>query len=450
MAKPHVLVVTYPAQGHVIPLLEFSQWLVTHGLRVTLVNTEFIQKKLAGSNGGVPHGGDLAMVSIPDGLEPWDDRKDLRRNTEAFYGRVPAAELESVIARMNEEEEGRIACVVADVSMAWALDVAARMGIRRAVFCTASAAMTALFFDTARMVADGVIDGDGEILKHQLIQLSPDMAAVHTTDFIWACIGDKPTRKAFFHSWAVSLPWIQSADKIICNSAHELEPGAFSLHPELLPMGPLLASNRLAGKTAGSFLPEDSSCLSWLDRHPASSVVYVAHGTSTEHGPAQLVELALGLELTARPFLWVVRDDNEKKLPEGFLERVGDRGMIIRWAPQQEVLRHPSVGCFVSHCGWNSTVEGVSSGVPIVCWPYFADQRLNRSYICDKWRVGLGVRQDESSGVVRREEIKEKVERVLGDEGFKERALDVKAKVVGSVTSRKNMNRFVEWIKDGT
>ncbi|KAK6155019.1 hypothetical protein DH2020_009267 [Rehmannia glutinosa] len=214
-----------------------------------------------------------------------------------------------------------------------------------------------------------------------------------------------------------------------------------------------LASNRL-GKAAGHFWPEDSSCLAWLDQQPINSVIYVAFGSLTVFDQTQFEELALGLELTNRPFLWVVRQDIttdiDEAYPKGFKDRVQNRGRMVTWAPQQQVLSHPSVACFVSHCGWNSAIEGVSNGVPILCWPYFADHFFNQSYICDKWKVGLGFSKDES-GIIRHGEIKDKLETILTDKSYKERALNLRAKTMDSVRegrSRENFNKLVEWIKD--
>ncbi|XP_022866242.1 UDP-glycosyltransferase 83A1-like, partial [Olea europaea var. sylvestris] len=137
-------------------------------------------------------------------------------------------------------------------------------------------------------------------------------------------------------------------------------------------------------------------------------------------------------------------------MPEGFNDRVQNRGLIVSWAPQQKVLSHPSVACFLSHCGWNSTVEGVSNGVPFLCWPYFADQFFNQTYICDHWEVGLELDRD-ARGIIRKEEIKNKLEQLLIDERYKERALNLQAKTVASATkgcSHKNFNNFVDWVKD--
>ncbi|KAL3624048.1 hypothetical protein CASFOL_032864 [Castilleja foliolosa] len=448
--KPHVLVVTYPAQGHVIPVLEFSQWLVRLGVRVTFVNTEFSHKKIINFMSDSDKFEDLTMVTIPDGLEPGDDRKDLGKNTEALY-RVPPGELESLILKINGRDEDKIACVIADAPMAWALEVAEKLGIRRAAFWTAPAAVLALSFHIPKLISDGIVDTNGKMLKNETIQLSSTMPRMNSGDFIWASIGDEPTQTIFFHSLIRNNAQLQSVDYVIINSSHDLEPASFSLIPNSLSVGPLLASNRL-GKTVGYFWPEDSACLAWLDQQPTNSVIYVSFGTSTELDQSQFEELALGLELTNKPFLWVVREDisTAKMYPEGFKVRVRDRGVMVSWAPQQQVLSHPSVACFVSHCGWNSTIEGVSCGVPFICCPYYADQMLNQTYICDEWKVGLGLSKDES-GIMRKQEIKGKLEGLLSDGGFKERALDLRAKVMKSVKeglSYENLNKLVEWIKD--
>lgn len=237
-------------------------------------------------------------------------------------------------------------------------------------------------------------------------------------------------------------------DWILCNSSHELEPGALKLVPRCVPIGPLLASNRL-GQSAGNFWTEDSASLSWLDQQPPNSIIYVAFGSSTFLDETQFKELALGLEFTNRPFLWVVRQDltqNTRAYPEGFEERIRNRGKIVGWVPQQMVLSHPSVACFLSHCGWNSTLESVSNGVPLLCWPYYADQFLNEAYISDFWKVGLGLEKDEG-GMITREEISKKVEILLSDEGYKNRAMNLQSKAVSSGRSQKNFSDFVDWIK---
>ena len=248
---------------------------------------------------------------------------------------------------------------------------------------------------------------------------------------------------------------VKATEWLLCNSTYDLEPAAFALAPNILPIGPLLASNQPGESSVGNFLPEDSTCLKWLDQQPPGSVIYVAFGSFTIFSPAQFQELALGLELCNRPFLWVVRpaditDGKSNAYPREFQDRVAARGRMVGWAAQQKILSHPSVACFISHCGWNSTMEGVSNGIPFLCWPYFADQFLNQSYICNVWKVGLRLERDES-GIISRGEIESKVEQLLGNEKLKARALDLKNIVKTSIKegggSHNNLKNFVEWMK---
>lgn len=292
-------------------------------------------------------------------------------------------------------------------------------------------------------------------MKDQMTQLSTTMPSMNPAHFLWACVGDSATNKIIFN--VIILKGKEAAEmagRIICNSTMELEPGAFALFPSILPIGPLLATNSFK-KQVGHFWNEDSTCLTWLDQQPVSSVIYVAFGSFTIFNQTQFEELALGLELTNRPFLWVTRPggggSKDHVYPSGYMERVGTRGKIVSWAPQQEVLNHPSVACFMSHCGWNSTMEGVSNGVPFLCWPYFADQFFNTTYVCDIWKTGMGLSKDDT-GIVTRVEIKSKVEQLLNNNIVKQSALNLQEKVVNTVregnSSNENLHKFINWIKE--
>ncbi|RWR72903.1 UDP-glycosyltransferase 83A1 [Cinnamomum micranthum f. kanehirae] len=264
--------------------------------------------------------------------------------------------------------------------------------------------------------------------KEAKIHLSP---TVNTSHFGWLFIGDPATQQTFFKFIHRSSHSLKLAQHIICNSFHAIEQYTFDLSPQTLPIGPLDV------QSDGNFWPQDSNCLTWLEQQPTSSVIYIAFGSITVFNPHQFQELAHGLVLCGRPFLWVVRSDptdgSTPPYPDGFLERVADRGLVVGWSPQQNVLAHPSVACFITHCGWNSTVEGLVNGVPMLCWPYFADQFLNQVYVSDVWRVRLKMDPD-GDGIIPRGEIKKKVEDLLGDEGVKARVLELKEMAKKSVT----------------
>ncbi|KAL1809631.1 hypothetical protein ACET3Z_026621 [Daucus carota] len=454
MSIPHILFVPYPAQGHVMPMMELAQKIAEHGFRVTFVNSDFVHNQIMSTLSKKNDFGDgIHLVSISDGLEPGEDRKDLGKLTAAMHKFMPG-KLQEVIEKINRaEDDGKISCVVADISIGCAFEIADKLKIKAVAFCPAAAAQMAVFFSLPKLLEDGIIENDGNVTKKQMIHLSPTMPPLNTETFVWACFSDLATRKAMFELFAIGSKYMKLAKWILCNSAYELESAAFTSFPEMLPIGPLSASNKLGDKQ-GSFWPEDSACLSWLDQQPACSVIYIAHGSFTIFDQIQFQELALGLELTNRPFLWVVRpdmtDETSDIYPKGFKERIGSRGKMVSWTPQVKVLRHPSIACFLSHCGWNSTVEGVSNGVPFLCWPYFADQFFNQTYICDVWKVGLRCDKNEN-GIISKDEVKSKVEQLLGDNNFKERAMNLKEKVVNAVSrdgcSNKNLSNFIEYLK---
>ncbi|XVE68285.1 hypothetical protein DITRI_Ditri09bG0055500 [Diplodiscus trichospermus] len=456
MGNPHIVVVPYPAQGHVIPLMELSQNLAKQGFKISFINTEFNHKRVLDAFGKkIDENGLIHLVSLPDGLDDGEDRNQLGKLTETL-GQVMPRELKEFIEKVNRSEDDKITCVLADVFLTFALEVAAKLGIRRAVLSPPSVLQLKLLLHIPKLIDDGLIDENGTpVNQHMMLQLLPTTPTIHPINFLWLTVdkGDPTAQKFIFHFLKGVTKVLETADWVLCNSSLELEPEGFTLVPMVLPIGPLSASNRL-GNLSGNFWPEDTNCLQWLDQQPPGSVIYVAFGSITVFDQIQFQELALGLELSNRPFLWVVRpyitEGNEIVYPEGFQKRVASRGKMVGWAPQGAVLSHPSIACFLSHCGWNSTIEGVSNGVPFLCWPYFADQFLNESYICDIWKVGLKFERD-GRGIITKEEIKTKMEKLLGDENFKRKAIQLKETVGNSVSeggsSDKIFKKFIEWMK---
>jgi len=167
------------------------------------------------------------------------------------------------------------------------------------------------------------------------------------------------------------------------------------------------------------FKPETDACMKWLNGRPKRSVVYVSFGSFVDFQVEQMEEIAWGLRMSNRCFLWVVRASEEAKLPKNFVEETSEKGLVVRWCPQLEVLTHESVGCFVTHCGWNSTLEALSCGVPMVSVPQWTDQPTNAKYIMDFWKMGLKAPVDEK-GLVSREAAEHCIREIMEGERGKE------------------------------
>ncbi|KAA8533662.1 hypothetical protein F0562_031179 [Nyssa sinensis] len=182
--------------------------------------------------------------------------------------------------------------------------------------------------------------------------------------------------------------------------------------PPVFYVGPLIASNHQTGGGR-----DEHECLTWLNSQPSGSVVFLSFGSMGLFKAEQLIEMAIGLENSGHRFLWVVRSppgDDETKhflatpepdlnalLPKGFLDRTKDKGLVVKsWAPQLAVLNHESVGGFVTHCGWNSTLEAVCAGVPMVAWPLYAEQRLNRVFLVEEMKVALKLNELNDGSVI--------------------------------------------------
>ncbi|KAG6778966.1 hypothetical protein POTOM_015329 [Populus tomentosa] len=236
--------------------------------------------------------------------------------------------------------------------------------------------------------------------------------------------------------------------------------------PPIYCIGPLIATEG-PKEDAGSRNGTTLECLTWLDSQPVGSVVFLCFGSSGLFSKEQLREIAFGLERSGHRFLWVVRNppsdnksvalsanpniDLDSLLPEGFLDRTKERGLVLKsWAPQVAVLNHPSVGGFVSHCGWNSVLEAVCAGVPLVAWPLYAEQRLNRIFLVEEMKLALPMNESDD-GFVSSAEVEE---RVLGlmesEEGklIRERAIAMKIAAQATLneggSSRVALSQLVE------
>ncbi|XWS37902.1 hypothetical protein CRYUN_Cryun19dG0085100 [Craigia yunnanensis] len=209
-------------------------------------------------------------------------------------------------------------------------------------------------------------------------------------------------------------------------------PDGPSQTPPVFCVGPLIDTNNGRSGGNGDDINKGAECLKWLDTQPSQSVVFLCFGSMGLFSKEQLMEIAVGLERSRQKFLWVVRNppSNNKKqgfmegpdpsldtlLPEGFLARTSDRGLVVKaWAPQVAVLSHDSVGGFVTHCGWNSVLESICAGVPMIAWPLYAEQKFNKILLVEELKLAFPVNESEN-GLVSAEEVEKRVRELMETE----------------------------------
>ena len=198
------------------------------------------------------------------------------------------------------------------------------------------------------------------------------------------------------------------------------------------------------------FTLDKSICINWLNKKPERSVVYVAFGSLACLANKQVEELAWGLKKSSFYFLWVIRDTEEtNKLPKGFVDEIGDKGLIVNWSPQIEVLSNQVLGCFLTHAGWNSIIEALSLEVPMVAMPQWTDQPMDAKFIEDVWKVGVRVGVD-GDGIVKRDYIESCIREVMEGESGREMKMNAKKwrdlaieAVSEGGTSDKNIDEFI-------
>ncbi|XP_057482999.1 flavonol 7-O-beta-glucosyltransferase UGT74F1-like [Actinidia eriantha] len=413
--KSHCLVLPYPTQGHINPMLQFSKRLQHKGIKVTVIITRFTAKTIREFPVAV------SVEPISDGFDV-GGRASARTAVEYLttFQRVGSQSLGDLIERLRGSGSSPVDCIVYDSFLPWALDVARIFGLFGAAFFTQSCAVGAIYYG----VREGLMtlpSSESEIRVPGL----PGMEVSDLPSFVSAPELYPDVREMLMNQFSN----VGEADWILSNTVYELEKEVVDWMAKIWAVrtiGPTVPSmyidKQLQDDTEYGlciFKPKTVACMNWLEEKPNGSVVYVSFGSLAVLSVEQMQELAWGLRETNFHFLWVVRDTEESKLPNGFLEETCENGLVVSWCPQLEVLAHKAIGCFVTHCGWNSTLEALSLGVPMVAVPQWSDQTTNAKFIADVWGVGIRARGDES-GRVRREEIERCVREVVEGERGKE------------------------------
>uniref|UniRef100_A0A0C9QT92 Glycosyltransferase n=1 Tax=Wollemia nobilis TaxID=56998 RepID=A0A0C9QT92_9CONI len=469
---PHLVLLPSLGRGHLIPMLELSTRLAARGFIISLLlaphHSPFARNRLAVESSSL----DIRLLELD--LPPNDTvnpQIQLNSNAKASnntnhhlsplvtLSQTLQRPVETLLAQMflpGVDEPPPPLCIISDFFLAWTVEVAAKFGIPR-INMETSPAYSMNIVDvlwshlprTLSRTASGryVVPGQAKPMVLCASELTPGMAEADESH---------PKHLLYSRLFATNR---QGSWATVSNTFYELEGDHIEQFQSryagpVRPVGPLL---RLGGGRPAS--PE----IEFLDRQAPGSVVYVSFGSENSISCGETIELALGLEASGKAFLWVLRRPSDVGtgapgsdfLPDGFSARTGHRGRLVcGWTDQLAVLSHPAVGAFITHCGWNSALEGIACGVPMICWPLYAEQTLNAKFITEEAFCGLRMQKGPS-----REDIRRVVNGLIdadadaaddGARAVKENARKwkeiAKAAVSEGGSSAKNLDSLVEGI----
>ncbi|GMY16370.1 UDP-glycosyltransferase 92A1-like [Fagus crenata] len=432
--KENIVLFPFMAQGHIIPFLALALHIEQKKkYTITLVNTPLNIKKLRSS---LPPNSSIRLLEIPFsssdyGLPPNTENTDALPYHLVIHLIQASTSLKTSFKKLIEnliEQGDSPLCIIADIFFGWTASVAKDLNLFHAIFSGASGYGLACYYSIwMNLPHRNDVDSDefylpdfAEASRIHVTQLATSMREADGTD-AWS----------IFHRKKNLLEWVNS-DGILFNTVEEFDFVGLSYFKRKLgkpawPIGPVLLSHKSQARVGKEGGTSSELCIEWLNTKPLNSVLYVSFGSMNTISASQMMQLAMGLETSGKNFIWVVRppigfDINSefkanKWLPQGFEERIkGSRkGLLVHnWAPQVEILSHKSVSTFLSHCGWNSVLESLSHGVPIIGWAMAAEQFFNVKLLEEEMGVCVEVARGKSCEV-RHEDIVQKIELVMNE-----------------------------------
>ncbi|KAB1206861.1 UDP-glycosyltransferase 85A2 [Morella rubra] len=467
-SRPHVVCIPVPLQGHINPMLKLAKLLNQQGFHITFVNSEYNHKRLLRSRGpnsldGLP---DFHFEAIPDGL-PLSDA-DVSQDVPALCQSTSTTCLvpfRNLLCKLNDTSSSNVppvTCVISDGCMTFTLEAAEEFGIPNVFFWTPSACGVLGYMHYRHLVERGLtplkdasdlINGYLEtaldwILGMKNIRLKDLPSFIRTIDEndIMVNFLIREAERSLRGS-AIVLNTFDPFEQDVLDALSSLLPRIYTVGPLLL-LADQIKDQKL--KSIGSNLwKEEPGCVEWLNSKEPNSIVFVNFGSITVMTPQQLIEFAWGLANSEKPFLWIIRPDlvvgDSAILPPEFVSQTKDRGMLASWCPQEQILKHSSIGGFLTHSGWNSTLEAVCGGVPMISWPFFAEQQTNCRYCCTEWGIGMEIDNN-----VKRDEVEKLVRELMdGDKGkeMKKKVMEWKTKAEEAVkpggSSYQNLDKLI-------
>ncbi|KAL1549408.1 UDP-glycosyltransferase 86A1-like [Salvia divinorum] len=451
--RGHAIMVALPYQGHITPYMNLAIKLASKGILVTFVHLEFIHHRLASSlsepdpfSMARKSGLDVRYKTISDGFPIDHDRGDdmyWEFMLQSFWIRV-----DEFVGKLIRSDPDLVPFLVTDTLFTWQTAVAEKHNLLMVSFWTEPALVFSLAYHVQLLRENGHCPCKDRVEEE--INYVDGVKSVNTKDlmpYLKECgtgtIAHKVQMKAFEE--------VKKADFILHNTVYELESDTLSALNKIQPnyaVGPISFSSNLPAPVTRTLWSE-SDCTNWLRSKPSGSVLYVSFGSFLLASKQVVGEIAYGLLLSQVSFVWVVREDAD--LPSGFRDEITERGLVVPWCNQISVLSDPAVGGFLTHCGWNSVLESIWCGVPMICYPLDYDQPMNRKLVVDDWKVGINLHEGE---YVEREEVCKKmtwfmnggVSEKLGKE-IKKVSAKLHDALENDGSSEANFDRFVRDLK---
>jgi len=454
----HVTFLPFPSPGHMIPMIDTARLFAKHGVKVTIItthaNASTFQKTIDSDFSlGYSIKTELiefpsAQVGLPDGVENLKDG-----TSSEILGKINRgiSMLRDPIEVLFQELQPD--CIVTDMMYPWTVEAAAKLSIPRIHFYSSSYFSSLAFHFIMKYRPHDNLVSDAQKFTIPCLPHTIEMTPLQIPDWL----REKNPATAYFE------PIYESEEKsygTLYNSFHELESDYEKLCKttrgiKSWSVGPVSAWAKKDDekKGDGGHMEEhgkEAEWLNWLNSKQNESVLYVSFGSLTRLTHAQLVEIAHGLENSGHNFIWVVRkndmDETENSFLQDFEERMKEskKGYIIwNWAPQLQILDHPATGGIVTHCGWNSILESLNAGLPMIAWPMFAEQFYNEKLLVDVLKIGVpvGAKENKSwdsicvEAMVRREEIAKAVEILMGS-GQESKEMRMRAKKLSDAAKR--------------
>ncbi|XP_061341412.1 flavonol 3-O-glucosyltransferase UGT89B1 [Gastrolobium bilobum] len=405
-APPHVLVIPFPAQGHMIPLLDLTHKLATNGsnLTITVVTTPKNQTLLTHLLSSHPSIHPLIFPfpfhpSIPPGIE---NAKDMPHSIRPIM--FSLSKLHDPLLQWFKSHPSPPQYIISDMFCGWTQNLASELGIRRLVFSPSGAFALSTMYFLWKELPKRTNDNENDIVSFHKLPNSPTYPWWQVSPLFRSYVAGDPDSECF-RDWFLGniASW-----GLVVNSFSELENRYLEYlkmelgHDRVWAVGPLLPADDLSTtQRGGSSSVSVNNVVSWLDQRGDRKVVYVCFGSQMILTNDQTVAIASGLAKSGVHFIWSIKTKNENQegiIPAGFEDETAGRGLVIRgWAPQVLILRHRAVGAFLTHCGWNSVLESVVAGVSMLAWPMSADQFVDATLLVEELKVAKKVCEGEKT-----------------------------------------------------